>query len=78
MSRYEKCTYFSTLYDAVCNGFPQIDRANARTILREVILAPDDYTVEFEDSTYDKKQMMDLIAKALIALCISGSPQRTH
>lgn len=77
MSRYEKCTYFSTLYDAVCNGFPQIDRANARTVLREVILAPDDYTVEFEDSTYDKKQMMDLIAKALIALCITGSPQET-
>lgn len=77
MGRYENCTYFSTLYDAVCNGFPQVDRANARTILREVILAPDDYTVEFEDTSYDKPQMMDLIARALIGLCISGSPQET-
>ena len=77
MGRYENCTYFSTLYDAVCNGFPQVDRTNARTILREVILAPDDYTVEFEDASYDKPQMMDLIARALIALCISGSPQET-
>lgn len=77
MGRYEDCTYFSTLYDAVCNGFPQVDRANARTILREVILAPDDYTVEFEDTSYDKKQMMDIIARALIGLCISGSPQET-
>lgn len=77
MGRYENCTYFNTLYDAVCNGFPQVDRANARTILREVILAPDDYTVEFEDASYNKVQMMDLIARALIALCISGSPQET-
>ena len=77
MGRYENCTYFSTLYDAVCNGFPQVDRANARTILREVILAPDDYTVEFEDDSYDKRQMMDIIARALIGLCISGSPQET-
>ena len=77
MGRYENCTYFSTLYDAVCNSFPQIDMENARTILREVILAPDDYTVEFEDASYDKKQMTDLIAKALIALCITGSPQET-
>ncbi|MBR1601451.1 MAG: hypothetical protein IJ677_07725 [Alphaproteobacteria bacterium] len=77
MGRYENCTYFNTLYDAVCNGFPQIDRTNARTILREVILAPDDYTVEFEDTSYNKVQMMDLIARALISLCISGSPQET-
>ncbi len=77
MGRYENCTYFNTLYDAVCNGFPQVDRANARTILREVILAPDDYTVEFADASYNKVQMMDLIARALIALCISGSPQET-
>lgn len=77
MGRYENCTYFFTLYDAVCNSFPQVDMENARTILREVILAPDDYTVEFEDASYDKKQMTDLIAKALIALCITGSPQET-
>lgn len=77
MGRYENCTYFSTLYDAVGNSFPQVDRENARTILREVILAPDDYTVEFEDASYDKVQMMDLIARALISLCISGSPQET-
>jgi hypothetical protein len=77
MGRYEACTYFSSLYDAVCNAFPQIDQSNARTILRELILAPDDYTVEFEDTSYDKKQMMDLIARALIALCIDGSPQET-
>ncbi|MBQ8481754.1 MAG: hypothetical protein IJ532_04405 [Alphaproteobacteria bacterium] len=77
MGRYENCTYFSTLYDAVGNSFPQVDRENARTILREVILAPDDYTVEFEDTSYNKKQMMDLIARALIGLCISGSPQET-
>ena len=77
MGRYENCTYFSTLYDAVGNSFPQVDRENARTILREVILAPDDYTVEFEDDSYDKVQMMDLIARSLISLCISGSPQET-
>lgn len=77
MGRYEACTYFPSLYEAVCNAFPQVDKANARTILRELILAPDDYTVEFEDASYDKSQMMDLIARALIALCISGSPQET-
>lgn len=77
MGRYENCTYFSTLYDAVCSGFPQVDRPNARTILREVILAPDDYTVEFEDSMYGKKQMMDMIARVLISMCVTGSPQKT-
>lgn len=77
MGRYEQCTYFNILYDAVCNSFPQIDAVNARTIFREMILAPDDYTVEFEDASYNKSQMMDLIAKALIGLCISSSPQET-
>lgn len=77
MGRYENCTYFSTLYDAVGIAFPQVDRVNACTILRELVLAPDDYTVEFDDESYDKPQMMELVARALIGLCISGSPQET-
>jgi len=77
MGRYENCTYFQTLYDAVCNAFPQIDMLNAQIILREVILAPDDYTVEFEDTSYNKKEVIELISRALIAICIQGSPQET-
>lgn len=77
MGRYESCAYFNTLYEAVNNAFPRIDRNNARTILREVILAPDDYVVEFEDASYNKKQMMGIIARSLIGMCVKSSPQST-
>lgn len=77
MGRYENCTHFDMLYNAVINTFPQIDLVNAKTIIREVILAPDDYMVEFDDTSYNKHQMMDLIASSLISMCVKSSPQET-
>ena len=46
MGRYTNCTYFYTLYDAVNDLFPAVSREEACTILRETILAPDDYVDE--------------------------------
>ena len=45
MGRYSDCTYFDALYDAVSELFPVVSRPEACTILRETILAPDDYEV---------------------------------
>jgi len=78
MGRYENCTHFDALYDATENCFPAVSRQNACTILREVILAPDDYTVEFGNKTYDKPEIMNKLAKELALSCVYESPEQTH
>ena len=78
MGRYENCAHFDALYDATENCFPAVSRQNACTILREVILAPDDYTVEFGNKTYDKPEIMDKLAKELALSCVYESPEQTH
>ncbi len=78
MGRYEKCTHFDALYDATENCFPAVSRQNACTILREVILAPDDYTVEFGSKTYDKPEIMSKLAKELTLSCVYESPEQTY
>lgn len=71
MSRYENCTYFYTLYNAVNNCFPAITVSDVHTILREAILAPSDYTVEFNDFTYTQTEIYSLIGHDLIQSCMS-------
>lgn len=78
MGRYENCTHFDALYDATENCFPTVSWQNACTILRETILAPDDYTVEFGQKTYDKMQIMRLLSAELSLSCVYESPQQTH
>lgn len=78
MGRYESCTHFDALYDATENCFPAVSRRNACTILREVILAPNDYTVEFGNKTYEKFEIMYMLAKELTLSCVYDSPEKTH
>lgn len=78
MGRYGECTYFYTLYNAVEECFPAVDYDNARTILREAILAPNDYTVEFSDAVYTQAQIFNLIGQALKGSCVEESPEQTH
>lgn len=78
MGRYENCKHFDALYDATENCFPAVSRQNACTILREVILAPDDYTVEFGNKTYDKPEIMSKLAQELALSCVYESPEQTH
>ena len=78
MGRYGSCNYFYTLYDAVVESFPAVSNDNARIILREVILAPDDYTVEFSDSVYTKMQIFNLLGQSLKDSCIEDTPEQTH
>ena len=77
MGRYEDCLYFDSLYNAVDGCFSEVGYDNSRTILRELILAPSDYVVEFNDSTYNKQQMAEMVAQELIAQCVEGTPQET-
>lgn len=78
MGRYEGCTHFYMLYEATENCFPTVNWQNACTILRETLLAPDDYTVEFGNKTYGKKQIMLMLSKELSLSCVYESPQQTH
>ena len=78
MGRYENCKYFDSLYQATEKCFPNISRENAQTILREVILAPDDYTVEFNTASYDKPQIMEMLAHRLFISGITESPEQTY
>lgn len=71
MSRYENCKYFYTLYNAVNNCFPAISTDDIHTILRETILAPSDYTVEFNDFTYSQKEIYSMLASDLIQSCMT-------
>ena len=77
MGRYTNCTYFYTLYDAVNDLFPAVSREEACTILRETILAPEDYVVEFNNSTYTQKQLFMKIAQQMIESAIDETPQET-
>ena len=78
MGRYSECTYFYTLYDAVEQCFPAVSRANAETILRETILAPDDYELDFNDTTYSKPELLSLFSHALSQKCILNDKETTH
>ncbi|MBQ7632623.1 MAG: hypothetical protein IJS88_00730 [Alphaproteobacteria bacterium] len=78
MGRYENCTHFDALYDAAENCFPSISRQNACTVVREVMLAPNDYEVEFSNKTYTKTQIMKMLAKELALSCVYESPEQTH
>ena len=78
MGRYQDCTYFETLYEATQNCFSGVSKQNAQTILRETILAPNDYTVEFSDQSYNKTQIMKKLYEALILCCVHETPQQTH
>ncbi len=78
MGRYENCTHFDALYDAAENCFPSISRQNACTVVREVMLAPNDYEVEFSNKTYNKTQIMKMLAKELALSCVYESPEQTH
>ena len=77
MGRYTNCTYFYTLYDAVNDLFPAVSREEACTILRETILAPDDYVVEFNNATYTQQQLFIKIAQQLIENSVNETPQKT-
>ena len=77
MGRYSSCTYFQSLYDAVENIFPAVDGDNARTLVREVILAPDDYEVEFNNSSYTQKQLRSKLAHQLVEETTDGSAEQT-
>ncbi len=77
MGRYSNCTYFETLYDAVSQIFPAVNRPQACTILRETILAPNDYEVEFNNATYNQAQIEVLIARQLLDNCIQETPEQT-
>ena len=78
MGRYEGCTHFYMLYEATENCFPSVSWQNACTVLRETILAPDDYTVEFGNKTYDKTEIMRMLSAELSLSCVYESPQQTH
>ena len=78
MGRYEKCAYFDALYEATIQCFSGIDAQTARTILREAILAPNDYTVEFNAQEYNKPQLMTSIADTITQSCFEQTPQQTH
>ncbi len=77
MGRYSSCTYFETLYDAVSSSFPAVNRPEACTILRETILAPSDYEVEFNNAVYNQEQIRELVARELINACIDQTPEQT-
>ena len=77
MGRYSSCTYFDALYDAVSRIFPAVNRPEACTILRETILAPYDYEVEFNNSSYTQEQIQELIAHELVNMCVDKTPEQT-
>ena len=78
MGRYENCKYFDSLYNATEQCFPNISFYNAKTILRETILAPDDYTVEFNNKSFDKHRIMEMLADVLTLSCVKETPEQTH
>lgn len=78
MGRYENCAYFSQMYKATQECFPAISTENVHTILREVILAPDDYEIEFNDKVYSKPQVMEMIGQKLIEGCIQVTTEDTY
>ena len=78
MGRYSSCTYFDKFYDAVEKCFSAVSRADACTILRETILAPDDYELDFNDVTYTKPQIFDMLAHSLAKSCIFDNKEQWH
>lgn len=78
MGRYSSCTYFQTLYDAVKSNFPAVSDTDAATILRETILAPDDYELDFNDTIYTKHELLSMFGHTLAQECITDDKETTH
>ena len=78
MGRYSSCTYFQTLYDAVKSNFPAVSDTDAATILRETILAPDDYELDFNDTVYTKHELLGMFGHTLAQKCITNDKETTH
>ena len=78
MGRYSSCTYFQTLYDAVKSNFPAVSSTDAATILRETILAPDDYELDFNDTIYTKHELLSMFGHTLAQECITDDKETTH
>ena len=78
MGRYESCEHFEAVYQAGSDCFPSLDEVHIHTIIRELILAPEDYMVEFNDGNYNKKQLFSKIGQILKQNCISDSLQKTY
>ncbi|MBR1840707.1 MAG: hypothetical protein IJ778_01080 [Alphaproteobacteria bacterium] len=78
MGRYSSCTYFQTLYDAVKSNFPAVSDTDAATILRETILAPDDYELDFNDTVYTKRELLGMFGHTLAQKCITNDKETTH
>ena len=78
MGRYSNCTYFQTLYDAVESNFPAVSRNDAVTILRETILAPDDYELDFNDTVYTKHELLSMFGRTLAQKCVTDDKETTH
>ena len=78
MGRYSNCTYFQTLYEAVESNFPAVSSTDAATILRETILAPDDYELDFNDTVYSKHELLSMFGHTLAQKCITDDKETTH
>lgn len=78
MGRYSSCTYFQTLYEAVESNFPAVSSTDAATILRETILAPDDYELDFNDTIYTKHELLSMFGHTLAQECITDDKETTH
>ena len=78
MGRYSSCTYFQTLYDAVKSNFPAVSDTDAATILRETILAPDDYELDFNDTVYTKHELLGMFGHTLAQKCITNDKETTY
>lgn len=78
MGRYSSCTYFQTLYEAVESNFPAVSSTDAATILRETILAPDDYELDFNDTIYTKHELLSMFGHTLAQKCITDDKETTH
>lgn len=78
MGRYENCEYFDSIYQTGEDCFSGPDSNHIRTIIREMILAPEDYVVEFNDASYNKKQLFIKIGRELVTKCAGDSPQKAY
>lgn len=78
MGRYSSCTYFQTLYEAAKSNFPAVSSADAATILRETILAPDDYEVDFNGTVYTRPELLNMFGHTLTQNCIANDKETTH
>lgn len=78
MSRYGNCAYFEVLYEAVQDCFPSISADDSHILLRETILAPQDYQVEFNGQIYPQAQIIGLLGHNLGKKCLEQSPDNLY